>query len=68
MSEYNFDFSMYQALTLNVAKLIPKCWTGNNSPAKVVLLLSLITEITSVYNINADMFTICFLNLKVFFF
>ena len=69
MSGYNFDFgylSIFQAVTLSIAQLLPEHWTGNNLPALIVLLLSQ-TEISFVHNINANMFIISFLNLKVFF-
>ena len=62
MSGYNFDISylsMYPAVISIIAQLKPKRWSGNNSPAFVVLLLSQ-TEITFVHNVYDNMFIIIF--------
>ena len=57
---------MYPAVTSIIAQLKPERWSGNNSPAFVVLLLSQ-TEITFVNNVYDTLFIVIFLNLKVYF-
>ena len=58
ISGYNFDFSYlskHQAVMLIFAQLIPECWSGHNSQAFAVSLLSQ-TEVTFFHNIYANVY------------
>ena len=58
ISGYNFDFSYlskHQAVTLIFAQLIPERWSGHNSQAFAVSLLSQ-TEVTFFHNIYANVY------------
>ena len=58
ISGYNFEFSYlskHQAVTLIFAQLIPERWSGHNSQAFAVSLLSQ-TEVTFFHNIYANVY------------
>ena len=58
ISGYNFDFSYlskHQAVTLIFDQLIPERWSGHNSQAFAVSLLSQ-TEVTFFHNIYANVY------------